>query len=571
MMGDSLKTLRQGLFFGFLLYTVFGILDYYMLPQSHALAWVIRLYLVAPALAIVYLISYYKPFIRYNQFILFMLMTFGQLGIVAMILLSSPEEPAFYAYYAGFILIILWTNFIFQLRFWISLYIAASTIIIYNLAVWIQQMQNPEVTNLFGNPYIIGNNFFLISSAMLTLIGAHQLKTYRRKSKQYHEALNMEKIRLQETALKAAQSDKMKTAFIQNISHELRTPLNSILGFGALLADEALSAQERKGYFENVETASHRLMNTVSDILDMALIVSGSVDLHREHAAVNPIMISAANKVKQACLEKKLELITDLPSQYAELQVYTDKEILGKVLFELLDNAVKFTDHGRIRIGFTRLNGSIRFFVEDSGQGIEPEKQDTIFQMFTQADTEITRGYEGSGLGLSIANGYVELLGGTIWVESCSGEGSTFYVELPHVEREPAAVKPQVVNTANTAKPLLLIAEDDESNAMLLEVMARKENFDYYLVCNGAEAVELCRDHDDISLVLMDIKMPVMNGEEALIIIRSFRPDLPVIATTAYVRPGDEQRFLKMGFNAYLPKPIPPKTIEKLFENYSLK
>lgn len=570
-MGDSFKTLRQGLIFGFVLYTVFGILDYYMLPQSYVLAWSIRLYMVAPALAIVFLLTYYKPFIRYNQFVLFSVMTFGQLGIVAMILLSSPGEPAFFSYYAGLILIIIWTNFIFQLRFWISLYIAVSTIILYNLAVWVQQWQHPAISNLFASPYIIGNNFFLISSATLTLIGAYQLKIYRRKSKQYEEALNQEKIRLQLSVRKAEQSDKLKTAFIQNISHELRTPLNSILGFGALLADEALSPQERKGYFENVETASHRLMNTVSDILDMALIVSGSVELHREHTGVNTLIETTANKVKHACLEKKLELITDFPAAHTQLQLHTDKEILGKVLFELLDNAVKFTERGHIRIGYVNQFNSIRFFVEDSGHGIAPEKVDAIFDMFTQADTDLTRGYEGSGLGLSMAKGYVELLGGTIRVESIPGEGSTFYVELPHVEREAAAVKPQPVNTAKTAKALLLIAEDDESNAMLLEVMARNENFDYFLVRNGAEAVEACRKRDDISLVLMDIKMPVMNGEEALKMIRQFRPDLPVIATTAYVRTGDEQRFLKMGFNAYLPKPISPKTIVKLFEKYNLK
>lgn len=158
-MGDSFKTLRQGLIFGFVLYTVFGILDYYMLPQSYVLAWSIRLYMVAPALAIVFLLTYYKPFIRYNQFVLFSVMTFGQLGIVAMILLSSPGEPAFFSYYAGLILIIIWTNFIFQLRFWISLYIAVSTIILYNLAVWVQQWQHPAISNLFASPYIIGNNF----------------------------------------------------------------------------------------------------------------------------------------------------------------------------------------------------------------------------------------------------------------------------------------------------------------------------------------------------------------------------------------------------------------------------
>ena len=367
---------------------------------------------------------------------------------------------------------------------------------------------------------------------------------------------------------KAEESDKLKTAFLNNISHEIRTPLNGILGFGGLLAEMDLSPEEKIEMLAHVQHSSNRLMNTVTDYMDMARIVSGTMEVYKKEFQLQPFFEEISNKTRQLCADKMIELETETPTELIDLILDSDPELIRKTLNILLDNALKFTEKGSISCGYNLNNGFIKFFVQDTGKGIDSDKLEMIFKMFSQEDTSNTRGYEGSGLGLSIAGGLVNLLGGTISVTSEKGKGSIFKFTVPYSETEVGEkIAPTEGKNGTVAvKPLVLIAEDEESNYLYMKVVLKQAGCDYLLAKNGFEAVELCKQHTDITLVLMDIKMPVMNGLEATKLIREFRPELPIIATTAYAQTGDEQRFLAAGCDGYIAKPINKDKIFNLLQ-----
>jgi PAS domain S-box-containing protein len=367
---------------------------------------------------------------------------------------------------------------------------------------------------------------------------------------------------------KAEESDKLKTAFINNISHEIRTPLNGILGFGQFLSESELTPEERNEYFALVEKSSKRLMNTVSDYLDMAMIVSGTMEMRKKAFVLRPFFEEIIETPIIQCAEKKLDFEAVIPADHKNIIVNSDQEFIRKLAGILLDNAVKFTEKGKITCGFRIIPAYLEFFVEDTGKGIARDKLEMIFEMFSQEFNSISRGYEGSGLGLAIAKGLVELLGGTITVTSLKGKGSTFTFTIPH--SEPAIIENPVMlkKDESGTKPFVLIAEDERSNYLYMEVMMRMTGCDYLHAVNGAEAVDLCRKHPEITLVLMDIKMPVLNGIEATKLIREFRPELPIIATTAYAQTSDEQRFLNAGCNDYLAKPIKKEKLLLLLQKY---
>ncbi len=369
---------------------------------------------------------------------------------------------------------------------------------------------------------------------------------------------------------KAEESDKLKTAFLNNISHEIRTPLNGILGFGAFLSETDSPPEEKKVMLAYVEQASKRLMNTITDYVDMAQIVSGTMELHKKELLLYPFLKNVLEDTRQLCAGKPIKFITDFQPDDSGLTLYSDPELIGRILHALLDNALKFTDKGSICCGLKLKEGVVEFFVKDTGKGIAPNMLDAIFNIFAQADPSNTRGHEGSGLGLSIASGLVKLLGGAISVSSEEGVGSVFSFTIPYAATELAekSTKAGKRNTSFTGKPMVLIAEDEESNYLYIEVVLKAAELDYLLAKNGEEAVTFCRQHPEISMVLMDIKMPVMNGLEATRLIREFRPELPIFATTAYAQIGDEQRFLAAGCNGYLPKPIKKEKLLALIQKY---
>jgi hypothetical protein len=370
---------------------------------------------------------------------------------------------------------------------------------------------------------------------------------------------------------KAEESDRLKTAFINNISHEIRTPLNSILGFGQFLAESEHSFDERIEYFNILQKSSNRLMNTVNDYMDMAMIVSGTMEIHKKEFHLQPFFEKIIEDKKQLCTDNNIDFELHIPSEPSDLIINSDQDFLRKILVIFLDNALKFTKYGTISCGYRIDSDFLEFFVQDTGKGIDVDKIEIIFDIFSQEDVSNTRGYEGSGLGLAIAKGLVKLLGGSISVISEKGKGSTFTFTIPYAVpalTERPSVEKKMVST-DISKLLVLIAEDEESNYFYMEAIMKMIGCKYVHAINGAEALKMCKQNKKINLVLMDVKMPVMSGLEATQLIREFRPELPIIATTAYAQIGDEHRFLAAGCDGYLAKPIRKDNLLVLLQKYT--
>jgi CheY-like chemotaxis protein/anti-sigma regulatory factor (Ser/Thr protein kinase) len=257
--------------------------------------------------------------------------------------------------------------------------------------------------------------------------------------------------------------------------------------------------------------------------------------------------------------EKGLTLALDASIEGAEALIVTDRTKLEDILSNLLNNALKFTHTGGVSFGNSLQDGHLLFYVRDTGIGIEPTKLDLIFQRFAQADLSSTRPYEGAGLGLSIVKAYVDKMDGHLWVESVPGEGSTFYVQLPYV---PVEQMPQ--KKVEQAEPLLkaetpvtiLVAEDDETSFQYLEIILSLEGAVVLRVTNGEDAVKMVKEHPEINLVLMDVKMPGMNGLEATRHIRTFNPVIPIIAQTAFAFDKDKDEAMLAGCTDFLAKPV---------------
>jgi len=292
--------------------------------------------------------------------------------------------------------------------------------------------------------------------------------------------------------------------------------------------------------------------------MDISMLVSGTMELSRRPSNIDKLLDEVHNDFIESCAVKGLELHLSKSSTDESLVLRTDNEKLRKILAHLLDNAVKFTRKGGISFGCSTTENSALFFVKDTGTGIKAESLNIIFDAFMSADVSTTRGYEGSGLGLTIANEMVKLLGGKLWVESENGKGSTFFVELPFLENQ--VIKPQSImeknSTSSDIKPLILVAEDDDSNFKYTEIVLQNASYVVVRAENGREAVNACKTMPDIALVLMDIKMPILDGFEAAKQIKRFLPNLPIIALTAHVTTEDENMAYASGCSDYITKPV---------------
>ena len=367
---------------------------------------------------------------------------------------------------------------------------------------------------------------------------------------------------------KAEASDRLKTAFMNNISHEIRTPLNGILGFAPFIIQSDITREEKEKYLEILNFSSDRLMNTITDIMDISLIISGNMEVHPQPIDITLLLTNVFENFQEPSMKKNLELKMQFPDNVDHFILNTDGEILRKAVSKLVDNSVKFTKEGSITLGFEQINNKIEIFVKDTGEGIEKDSQELIYKSFMQENASNTRGHEGSGLGLSISKGIMQLLGGEIRLESTKNMGTTVFLSLPN---STSTVSSKPKNSTNAIKvgemPLILIAEDDDSSYSYEEILLRKES-KILRAYNGQEAVDLCKIHPNITLVLMDIKMPVMNGIEATHIIKSFRNNLPIIAVTAHAQSSDEFKIKEAGCDDYISKPINKTKLLSLIQNY---
>ncbi|MBI9039667.1 MAG: PAS domain S-box protein [Bacteroidales bacterium] len=364
---------------------------------------------------------------------------------------------------------------------------------------------------------------------------------------------------------KAEESDRLKTAFLHNISHEIRTPMNGILGFTTLLLEPGLTGEEQNEYIEVIKKSGDRMLNTVNNLMDISMIESNQVKISMSDTDVNEQINNLFTFFKPEVEIKGIQLFIklNLPSQKAIIK--TDKEKLNSILTNLLKNAIKYTFDGKIEFGYILQaegeNTELEFFVKDTGIGIPKDRQQAIFKRFVQADIEDKSALEGTGLGLSISKSYVEMLGGKIRVESQEGKGTQFYFTIPYNAKQEditiAEDKNTPQNIENQISGLkILIAEDVESADMFLTVVLKKISKEILHAKTGIEVIDTCRKNPDIDLILMDIKMPEMNGYEATKKIRESNKDVVIIAQTAYALYGDNEKAIESGCNDYISKPI---------------
>lgn len=364
---------------------------------------------------------------------------------------------------------------------------------------------------------------------------------------------------------KAQESDRLKTAFLANMSHEIRTPMNGILGFADLLKTPSLTGQQQQKYINVIEKSGVRMLNIINDLIDISKIEAGQMD----------VIISASNISKQIeylytffkpeAQQKGLALSCVNPIKGEQAIIQTDKEKIYAVLTNLIKNAIKYTPTGSVEFGYELVQIAdmpfVEFFVKDSGIGIQADRQQAIFERFIQADIEDKQVYEGAGLGLAISKAYVEMLGGKIWVESREGLGSEFHFTIPYLtagnkKNASTELYNKDVWSIRNKNLKVMVVEDDETSKLHLSLILQDITKDVIFAKTGVEAINLYKKNPDIDLILMDIKMPEMDGYTATREIRKLNDTLVIIAQTAYALTGDREKAIEAGCNDYIAKPI---------------
>lgn len=359
---------------------------------------------------------------------------------------------------------------------------------------------------------------------------------------------------------RAEGADKLKSAFLANMSHEIRTPMNAIIGFSDFVLQPGLSKEKLEEFVRIISASSQRLLSVISDIIDISKIESDQIKIHSEMVDINGLMNDLFCTYKKLIGSKNIALnyVCDKPEDH--IWINTDGFRVKQILYNLLNNAVKFTSEGKVEYGYTVGENTLSFYVKDTGIGIAAENQSHIFEHFRKVDSLDKVIYEGNGLGLSISKALAEKLGGYVAVESTLGEGSTFSLTIPYIREIPYTGAPSLVSKTNgignwEGKHILIVEDDKISHAYIQELL-EGTNAKILHAWNGLEAVEFVKSHTDISLVLMDMKMPIMDGYEATKLIKQIRPNLPVVAQTAFALSDDKQKALAAGCDNYIPKPI---------------
>ena len=386
---------------------------------------------------------------------------------------------------------------------------------------------------------------------------------------------------------RAEESDQLKTAFLNNISHEIRTPFNGILGFLNLIQNESVDEEEKSAYFNIVNQSAARLMNTINDIIEVSQIQSGQIKLKFKDFNINSLIDNLYVNLRVGAERKGLQFETKMPA--VMIQMTSDYEKLYSILSNLVVNAIKFTKNGSLQIGY-HLNknrdfnsdlidqngerqSTITFFVKDTGIGIAKDKQQLIFQRFMQVETSNTRHFEGSGLGLFIVKAYVEMLGGEILIESDPGNGSLFHFTLPILAGADNKTLPAFSTDDQLTKLVkdkfqILVVDDDQYSAKLISIILRKIGIEIINVDSGLKAIEICQKMPGINLILMDIKMPDLDGYETVRLIRQFNTNLIIIAQSAYTTLGEREKAILVGCNEYISKPINKNELINLIIKY---
>lgn len=397
------------------------------------------------------------------------------------------------------------------------------------------------------------------------------------------EDVNMTQDEVQKAKEVAENSSRMKSEFLANMSHEIRTPLNSIVGMIEVLQETPLTAEQRE-YVSLFKRASSALLSIVNDILDMSKIEAGAVELNIESFllkdVVQDVIQTLSPLAKQKNINLEFKISPNMSSSYKG-----DVAKIRQILTNLISNSLKFTSEGFVSLSIqpnsTGKSGNLFFTVEDTGIGISKEKIGSLFRIFTQADSSITKTYGGTGLGLALCKKLTEMMGGEIWLESTVGKGSCFYFTLDllevteHETKDHLQISAQTIST-DEIKPLkILLVDDSIENRVLIKTFLKKTNHQITEAENGYEAVQLARDNQ-FDVILMDLQMPVMDGLKATQMIRSFektnhKERVHIIALTAYALKEEVDKSIASGCDLHLSKPIKKSTLIEVLNSISSK
>jgi len=380
---------------------------------------------------------------------------------------------------------------------------------------------------------------------------------------------------------KAEQSDKLKSAFLANFSHEIRTPMNAIMGFSQLLVNSKRSENEKREFIDLILVNSQHLLNLINEIIDISRIEAGETILEYHLCDLNQLLyelLNQYNEHKNLLKKTKIALILNPEIEKHNLKITTDTNKLKQIIINLLENALKFTEEGSIEFGYkfivTDEAKSVLFYIKDTGIGIEQEAKNFIFERFRKVENNLGKLYRGAGLGLAISKKLVEILGGQIWVESEINIGSTFYFTLPYKDSDEIIEKEIDVEFKNKKidfnwkDRLILVAEDEMINYKFIEKVLKKTKTNLLWAKNGLETFEMVQQNKNIDLVLMDIRMPLMDGYEATRKIKEINNKIPIIAQTAYALDYERTEILSAGCNDYISKPYTIYELLNLINKY---
>ncbi|MDX9747793.1 MAG: PAS domain S-box protein [Paludibacter sp.] len=409
---------------------------------------------------------------------------------------------------------------------------------------------------------------YIIDLAKKRLAGAAELIGLIVQRNQSQQALRIAKE-------KAEESDRLKSAFLANMSHEIRTPMNGILGFAELLKEPELDGEQQQEYIRIIEKSGTRMLNIINNIIDISKIEAGLMQVQLQETNINDQLQFVATFFQPEAEARGIKLRVHAPLPHSAVILTTDTEKVYAVLTNLVKNAIKYSLKGTIEVGYRVLTNTepaqLELYVKDEGIGIPADRQDAVFERFIQADIADTMARQGAGLGLSISKAYVDLLGGKLWVESKEDVGSTFYFTLPYQLSTPGENTRSVQTTVSSPsrkKLKILIVEDDEISEQLIEISLRSYVENFLKAKTGSQAIEMCKNHPDIELILMDIQLPELSGYEATRRIREFNKDVIIIAQTAYGMSNERDNALTAGCNDYISKPIKREELLRLIQNY---
>ena len=373
----------------------------------------------------------------------------------------------------------------------------------------------------------------------------------------------------------AIESDKLKTSFLTNMSHEVRTPMNAIIGFSTLLSDIDISKEETEEYVGLINSNAGLLLKIIDNIIEVSRLEAGEISLERKDFGVNQLLLELLEDFENSITPKSnVSINISSAGSDEEYMLYNDQGRLKQLLSILIGNGLKFTEEGSVDFGY-KLNNThqIEFFVQDNGIGIPESQQKNIFEPFRQADNSLTRKFGGAGIGLTIVKHLVSLMNGQIILESEEGKGSLFRIILPIVKPDTELIpgikikaRPQI----DLSGKHILVVEDVESNYQYIVAVLKSTQVNIHWITDGNAAVDFCLNYPDISMVFMDVNLPGIDGYEATRRIKSERPNLPIVALTAYAMAGEKERCLAAGCDEYLSKPISPKDLIAVVKKFMI-